>query len=239
MNPKTVRREYAAETKVLDATTGLVEYIASDESIDSYGEVIRANGWRFDRFQKNAPFVDSHSYANIEDQLGRVVEARVEGSRLIEVVQWAIDVPSNTKARIGWEMTRAGYLRAVSVGFIPTRMVTKWDTDKSAWVAQLKELGLHEEQGVRAVYLEQQQIELSAVIIPANPNAVVNVAKAFKDGCITEGDLVELSRACIRNQSPSNPTTETAGSAATGRADDEAIARSRARFVERLKKIIN
>lgn len=238
MNTETIRKEIAVEAKVLDSGSGIVEYVASDESIDSYGEVIRANGWRFDRFKKNAPFVDSHSYYNIADLLGKVVDFKVDGKRLVETVQWAIDVPSNSKARIGWEMTRAGYLRAVSVGFMPLRMVSKWDSDKAGWMAQLKELGLHEEQGVRAVYIEQEQIELSAVIIPANPNALMQVAKAYKAGCITEADLVALSRQCVGNQSPSNPTTEDAGSAADpGRADNEAIARARERFVERIKKL--
>lgn len=239
MNEKTLRKEIAVEAKVLDSGSGIVEYVASDESIDSYGEVIRASGWRFDRFAKNAPFVDSHSYYNIADLLGKVVDFRVDGKRLVETVQWAIDVPSNSKARIGWDMTRAGYLKAVSVGFVPRRMVSKWDSDKAGWMAQLKDLGLHEEQGVRAIYIEQEQIELSAVIIPANPNALMQVAKAYKAGCITEADLLALSRSCVGNHSPSNPTTDNASSASDpGPADDTAKARARAAFVERIQQLI-
>jgi hypothetical protein len=46
------------EVKVVDASKGIVDYVASDESVDSYREIIRANGWKFTNFKKNAPFVD-------------------------------------------------------------------------------------------------------------------------------------------------------------------------------------
>jgi hypothetical protein len=117
-----VRRLIHPEVRVVDAQLGIVDYVASDESVDSYQEVIRAAGWRFTHFSKNAPFVDSHDYSSIGKCLGRVVDFRVEGDRLIERVQWAIDVPENQLARIGWKMTEAGYLKAVSVGFSPSSM---------------------------------------------------------------------------------------------------------------------
>lgn len=196
-----LRREIPAEVKVIDAGTGIVEYVASDESIDSYGEIIRANGWRFDRFSRNAPFVDSHRYDAIDCVLGKVVDFRVEGRRLIEVVQWAIDVPSNQRARMGWEMTQAGFLKAVSVGFQPIQMVSRWDQDKTGWLAQLSQLGIHEEDGVRAIYVTQQQLELSAVVIGANANALVTMSKAFRAGVLRESDI-EFAAKTISDSAP-------------------------------------
>jgi hypothetical protein len=161
-----------------------------DESVDSYREIIRANGWKFTNFKKNAPFVDSHDYSTIDKQLGRVIDFNVEKKSLVERVQWAIDVKENVMAQLGWKMTEAGYLKAVSVGFWPTRYVTKWDADPKGWRDQLKELGLHEEDGVRCIYVEQEQVELSACIIGANPNAL---AKAYKAGAIGDADLENFS----------------------------------------------
>ena len=43
---------------------------------------------------------------------------------------------------------------------------------------------------LRAVYLEQEQIELSQCVIGANPNAL---ARAYKAGCLTEEDLDDLA----------------------------------------------
>lgn len=186
----TLTRIIHPEIRVIDSARGIVDYIASDETLDSYREVIRANGWRFNHFAKNAPFVDSHDYYSIDKLLGKVIDFRVEGPQLIERVQWAIDVPDNKLAQLGWRMTEAGYLKAVSVGFRPTRMATKWDTDRSAWLEQLKELNLHEEDGPRCIYIEQEQLELSACIIGANPNAL---AKAHKAGVVTDADLETIS----------------------------------------------
>lgn len=189
----TLRRTIHPETRVLDAKTGLVEYVASDESLDSYREVIRADGWRFSNFSKNAPFVDSHDYSTIEKQLGAVLDFKVVGKKLVETVQWAKDVAANKLAQLGWAMTEAGFLKAVSVGFWPTKSVTRWDQNQNDYNAQLADLGLDKADDARkprTIYLEQEQIELSAVIIGANPNAL---AKSYKAGLLTDADLDFLS----------------------------------------------
>jgi hypothetical protein len=181
------------EVKILDPRAGIVQYIASDESIDSYREVIRADGWRFNHFAKNSPFVDSHNYDSITSCLGKVIDFRIEdaprrsdgqgGPRLLETVQWAIDVPENQLAQIGWKMTAAGYLKAVSVGFWPLTVLTPQDGRQ--WQAQLAELGLDKNNPPRAIYTEQEQVELSCCIIGANPNAL---AKCVKAGVLSPED---------------------------------------------------
>jgi hypothetical protein len=183
----TLRRTLHPETRVLDAKTGLVEYVASDETIDSYREIIRAAGWRFNHFARNAPFVDSHEYQTVEKLLGRVVDFKVAGKQLVETVQWAVDVAENKLAQLGWKMTEAGYLKAVSVGFWPTKLLT---AAAKSFAGQLKELGLPVDAPVRTIYTEQEQIELSAVVIGANPNAL---AKSYKAGVLSDADLETLS----------------------------------------------
>lgn len=164
----------------------MVEYIASDETLDSYREIIRAAGWKFDeRFVSNPVFVDSHSYWQIKDVLGRVVEWRVEGGKLHEVVQWAIDVEENHTARLGFQMTAKGYLKAVSVGFMP---VVTYRRESDEWTKALDEMKVSGEarDKARTIFWEQQQHELSACVLGANPSAL---AKAFGDGAVS-GDLL-------------------------------------------------
>ncbi len=177
------------EIKVLDASKGLVEYVASDETLDSYHEVVKASGWRFTNFAKNSPFVDSHDYNSVDKLLGKVVDFAVKGKRLIETVQWAIDVADNRLAQLGYKMTEAGYLRAVSVGFWPVRQVTRYDSDQTAYQKEIARLELDPEV-VRTIYLEQEQVELSACIIGANPNAL---ARSYKAGLLTDADLEFIS----------------------------------------------
>lgn len=199
----------AAEVRVISQEDGEVEYIASDETIDSYKEVIRVDGWKFDQFAKNAPFVDTHDYSSIGKLLGNVVNWRVDSRRrqLIETVRWAKDVAKNTVAQLGWEMLVAGFgPKAVSVGFYPERAVTKFD-DKNLWLQQLASLGLKEESGVRAIYLSQQQIELSACILGANPNALQAAQKALAAGVINrrEFNFLSAGKTSPQFQVPFNP----------------------------------
>ncbi len=93
-----LRRTLHPEVEILDSRQGLCAYIASDESIDNFSEIIRATGWRFSHFAKNAPFVDSHDYASIEKCVGKVVDFEVRHGRLVETVQWAADIAENKLA---------------------------------------------------------------------------------------------------------------------------------------------
>jgi hypothetical protein len=184
-----LRRTIHPECKVLDEAKGLIEYIASDESLDSFREIIRADGWRFNRFTRNAPFVDSHNYSSVDMLLGRVVDFKVAGTKLVETVQWAIDVEENQLARLGWKMTVAGYLRAVSVGFIPIKTASRWQ-NATEFSQECSKLNLGSDADVRCIYLEHEQIELSACIIGANANAL---AKAHKADVLSEADLETFS----------------------------------------------
>jgi len=213
------------EVRVVDAGRGIVDYIASDESIDSYREIIRAGGWRFTHFQKNAPFVDSHDYSSIGKCLGKVIDFRVEGAQLIERVQWAVDVPENELAQIGWRMTEAGYLKAVSVGFFPVKYLTP--SSGEAWGAELKELGLPADAAVRTIYTEQEQVELSCCVVGANANAL---ARAYRAGAIDDADLETLSR----EHSERENAREAVAPALAARAREQA----RGRFLEELQKAI-
>ena len=98
-----LRREIHPVVRVLDEKQGVVEYVASTESLDSYNEIIRADGWLFDDFQRTRRSWTRHDYSSIEKCLGRVVDFEVKGKRLVETVKWAIDVPANLLAQKGFE----------------------------------------------------------------------------------------------------------------------------------------
>lgn len=187
MSDKLIRTLHP-EVRIIDAANGICDYIASNETLDCYQEVVAASGWRFTRFAKNAPFVDSHNYWSIDRLLGKVISAQVQGKNLVERVQWAKDVEENKLAALGWKMTEGGFLKAVSVGFYPVRYVRNGG---DGWSQALRELGIPAADGdkIRYIYLEQEQIELSACIIGANPDAL---AKAHKEGCVKDADLAGI-----------------------------------------------
>lgn len=192
-------RETAIEAKVLDEREGLVRYVASDETLDCYNEIVRASGWRFTHFAKNAPFVNSHDYSDVRQLLGQVVNFEVVGGQLIEDVKYALTPGGNTLADWVFAMVRDKFLRAVSVGFAPVRYATKWDSDKSALLAQIEEMKLDAAVAAQlnVVYIEQEQLELSQCVIGANPNALAKslrtIAAAYKGGTLSEEGVEKFS----------------------------------------------
>lgn len=209
-----IRRGLSIEAKVLDKAKGLVRFVASDETLDCHSEIVRAAGWRFTHFAKNAPFLDSHDYSSINKLLGQVVAFQVEGKSLVEDVQYALTDKGDTLADWAFRMVEGGFLRAVSVGFCPKRYATKWDSDRSAFLQQVSELALDAQTAAQlnVVYIEHEQLELSQCVIGANPNAL---AKAYKAGVLSEGDLDSLCalRASLDPASSSSPRA--AGEVAT------------------------
>src|SRR5207249_12058254 len=93
--------------------------------------------------------------------------AQSEGAYLFQRVQFAVD--ENPIAKLAYGLYRGGFLNAVSVGFIPLR----WENGS-------------QEKGYRRKFLEQELLEVSAVSIPANPNALTLGLKA---GAIQKRDL--------------------------------------------------
>lgn len=224
MSTTTLRRVIHPQIRILDEKAGICEYIASDETLDSYNEIILASGWQFDLFKKNAPFVDSHDYSDISKLIGKVIDFKVDGKQLVETVQWAVDVEENSLAQLGWKMTVNGYLKAVSVGFWPEAQVTRWDTDPNPFNSTCLQISA-DPKVVRCIYTKQQQVELSACIIGANPNAL---AKALHDGAVTESEVIRLFQ---------NRTDKTDSSAhAPGRAAESPQSRARRWFLEKLQR---
>lgn len=161
------RRSLDFETRVDAAKEGRVTYIASTPSLDSYNEIVIPAGAR--PLLKNTPFCNSHRTDSIAHVLGKVVESRVERKRLINVVDWALDV-GNEVAELGYRMVKAGFLPACSIGFFPITTLRPGDLDfdktKSA-------LGFGHQDQVRAIHTAFQQIELSCVCVGANFDALV------------------------------------------------------------------
>jgi hypothetical protein len=225
--PETLRRTIFPEVTVLDEPKGIVEYVASDQTLDRDGEVILAKGWRFTHFQRNGPFVDSHEYHSIEKLLGKVLDFVVKGDRLVETVQWAIDVPENRLAQLGWKMTAAGFLKAVSVGMIPLKVMTASAKD---WANQVTTLGLKGAKALKKIFVEQEQTELSAVIIGVNPNALMTVAKGYQAAVLSDADLQFLSEEYAKRGN--------AGAAVGPDAAASALHRAREEFLGRFEKTV-
>lgn len=154
-----------------DSCSGpVIEFTASDETLDRCNEVICASGWQLDAYRRNPVFQNAHQYGDILFTLGRALVTEVRAGRLFQRVEFATGV--SPMARIAYGLYRGRFLNAVSVGFVPLR----WeDMDGAA--------------PCRRRYLQQELLEVSAVSIPANPNAL---QLGLKAGFVERRDIRDL-----------------------------------------------
>jgi len=147
----------------IDLASRTVVAIVSDETKDRYGDVVKAAGWKLEEFKKNPVIPWAHQTSgglfgggSVPLPVGKALDIWIEADKLYAKVQFA----EHDFAEEVWRLYRDGYLRAFSVGFLPK----KWER-------------MYEGEGSDAHYvgtrfLEQELLEISAVPIPANPNAL-------------------------------------------------------------------
>jgi len=137
---------------------GFLRHIASDETLDRQGDIVSAKGWELDNYLKNPVILWAHSHS--QPPVGKCVEIGVNRKKLIGIGEY----PSASMYEFGntaFRLAALGYMRAVSVGFMPTKFELLDEEDP--WG------------GVRV--LEQELWEYSVVPVPANPNALTLAAK--------------------------------------------------------------
>jgi hypothetical protein len=193
----------------------ILDFVVSDESLDRYDEVICASGWRLETYRRNPVFQNAHQYGDILFTLGKalITDVRTVAGRqaLFQRIQFATDV--NPVARIAHGLYSGGFLNAVSVGFLPLRWQNCDPVGQASTPAG--SLGVpprvppasalrSESPQPRRRYLEQELLEVSAVAIPANPNAL---ALAVKSGAVNKSDLRETLE-LLKNLSSLITTTQ-------------------------------
>jgi len=142
--------------------------VASDDTTDRHGESIKQDGWDLDNFVKNPVVPWGHDYYN--PPVAKAIEVGLKDGKLMFKPKFATveELSSDPQNPSEWakfvdtvyRMYKGGYLRAFSVGFIPKEM--EGDT-----------------------FIKQELLEVSAVTVPSNPNAL---ALAYKEGVIDEAE---------------------------------------------------
>ena len=153
------------EIRSIDAENRTVEFVASDNSVDSYGTVLPADKWDLSRYAKNGAvgymhdlYGDSWSIkAEPDDIIGKGVAWMEEGKLLVRITFEPADL--NERADKIFRKIQFGSLNAVSVGFMPNA-AGHWGDRKAG-----------EDPDVY-YYNGQELLEVSVVNIPSNANAV-------------------------------------------------------------------
>lgn len=125
--------------------------IFSTANEDRHGDIVYQN-WDLKAFQNNPVYLDSHNYSGIEHILGRI--EGIKADKLLEGdIVYALD---NPKGLLAYNLTQKGFLNTSSVGFIPK----EFDKDGNI--------------------LRSELLEISAVSVPANADALIDSKKSFE-----------------------------------------------------------
>lgn len=121
--------------------------IASDSSEDRDGDVIKVEGWNLDNFSKNPILLWAHN--PYSPPIGRVAEISVKRGKLLFIPEFDLE---DEFAKAIFNKYKKGILSTFSVGFQPV----EWKEGEQGYIFEKQEL-----------------LEISAVSVPANPNASV------------------------------------------------------------------
>lgn len=130
-----------------------IRFVASDEKLNRYGQIVRINGWELDNYKKNPILLWQHQTDELP--IGKV-SIGVIGDQLVADAEFATEDLNPFAERV-YQMAKAGYINAVSVGFMPLDGKPIFNSDG-------------EYEGME--FTQQELLELSVVNIPANPSAL-------------------------------------------------------------------
>lgn len=154
-----------------------IRFVASDEGVNRYDQIVRTRGWKLDNFRKNPVLLWQHDTDNLP--IGRVL-IDVINNQLIADAEFAT-ADLNPFADQVFRLAQAGFINAVSVGFIP--------------------LAAQDRRDENGVYLgeevtEQELLELSVVNVGANHDAL-KVAHRLN---FSEHDISRIFPPVVSNQ---------------------------------------
>jgi len=168
-----IRKLIPVEVKEVGDRT--LEIAGSTEDEDRMGDIIRSSGWKLTPFKKNPVFMWAHDYHS--PPIGRANRVWVdkETNKLMFKVEFA---PPETYefADTIYKLYKGGFLHATSVGFIPLEWEGKDEENPNP---------------KGNVFTKQELLELSAVPVPANAEALVS---ARDEGLITVKEFEVVSQ---------------------------------------------
>ena len=163
------KKAVSISIKEIDDETRSFWAVASDETVDRDGDVIKADGWDVTNFLKNPVIPWGHDYH--QPPVARAEQVKIEDGKLMIKARFASadDYPF---ADTIYRLYKGGFLRAFSVGFKPIEWKEVDQDGRRGWDIEKAEL-----------------YEVSAVTVPANPNAL---ARAVEKGVISEEEKKAL-----------------------------------------------
>ena len=181
--------------EVKEISERVLEFVGSTETQDRDREVILAKGWDLKNYRKNPVFMFGHKYD--QPPIGKALKVKAEDGALKFQIEFA-DQETYPFADTIYRLYRGGFMKATSVGFIPAEWKDKDEDDE-------------DEKSPRRTYTKQELLELSAVAVPSNPDALVQAREA---GIINTKDFDLLAKPEEAEPKPKSPANDDMSQAA-------------------------
>lgn len=143
----------------IDEKNFTATFILSTEDIDRHGDIVDQESWNLKHFEENPVLLEQHK--GREYSIGRFTKLYFEpdpnnvGKQML-VGDVVFAVKEYDRAKIAFALVKGGFMRTVSVGFIPRDV--DYDEDRDAYVLKMCEL-----------------VEVSLVSVPSNRRALVKM----------------------------------------------------------------
>ncbi len=162
----------SVNTKVVgDPSDGRIHAVVSTENKDRDGDIIRQAGWDTSHFNEHPVLLTSHDYRSLLSQIGEWEDMKVTGAKALNggpqlegVARYYVG-EGNPEADWGFKLAAKG-MAAYSVGFIPD-------------MSRAKELKGEDSFFTNYEFNGQELLEVSAVTIPSNREALQSMAKSM------------------------------------------------------------
>ena len=179
------KQSFSFKANAINESKRTIEFIGTTEAKDRYKEVLTLKGWRMKDYKNNNVFLWAHNYA--DPAIGKTVRLKMKkGVGWLFLVEFASREVYPFADTI-FKLYQGGFMRAVSVGYIVHKI--EYDEDEKQLYITDKEL-----------------LELSAVPVPGNQEALINDGKditkainlksAVGTGCINEQEAGEFALLC-------------------------------------------
>jgi len=168
-----IRKDLNFEIKAVgDPQDRVLEFVGSTAQVDRYGDVIEVEGWDLKNYKKNPVFLWAHDYR--QPPVGKALKVAKTDQGLMFQVKFAT-AEEYPFADTIYKLYLGGYLKATSVGFqdLEREPITDKDGKQVGWR-----------------FKKQELYELSAVPVPANPNALI---MAVQKGVVSPREVEDLT----------------------------------------------
>lgn len=160
-----------------------ISYLVSDETVDRMGDIIKVKGWDLSQYKKNPVVLWAHDGKSVPP-IGKStnVRRRYGPARLTSDIEFAPREAFEFADTI-YQLASRGYIRATSVGFMPTE--TEEIDEKKRTKLGMGPYG--------QLYTGAELMEISVVAVPANPSALQDGVKALtSEGLLDHGNVARF-----------------------------------------------